>query len=176
MGKVPCGVQICLEHQPDTHGVPSHGGGVHRGPEGVLGRKQTILRKGSVCLQGGNKARCVGWVPESAHPPPPSPGLQFKSGPNTLAAPNLKLETMSLNGDDLQDRQLDNQHFGLTPHEAAVLQIPVCSFQVQAGNEATWEWGKKHDKWVGGIRLPPLIWDLKAVTSQSPSCSFFRSK
>lgn len=44
----------------------------------------------------------------------------------------LELELASLDGDDLHDGQLGDQHLGVLAPETGLLQVPGCAFKVQA--------------------------------------------
>lgn len=59
----------------------------------------------------------------------------------------LESEPVSFYGDDPQDGQLHHRDTGLARDKAALLYIPVCSFQEQARNIAACK-GRKCNIWV----------------------------
>lgn len=70
MGNVPCGVKISFKNKANAHRVPSHGGGVHRCPEGILeecgrkGRHWIVLK---VHESGNKRSLYERWLTSEIH-------------------------------------------------------------------------------------------------------------
>lgn len=64
-----------------------------------------------------------------------------------IQEPHLQSEPVCFYGDDLQDGQLHHRDTGLALGEAALLYVPVCSFQEQTRNIAACE-GRICNIWV----------------------------
>lgn len=65
---------------------------------------------------------------------PPRVQLQAEEqrGHEVDVACHLQFEAMGFNGDDLQDRQVDNQHLGLALDKTASVYVPVSAFEIES--------------------------------------------